>query len=57
MPLSWNEILDRAFDYFPGLKERDLPRYVLVSDFARFRWSQCAYTCKNAINDHLNVPP
>lgn len=33
--------LDRAFtqakDYFSGLKERDLPRYVLVSDFARFR--------------------
>ncbi len=33
--------LDRAYrqavDYFPGLKERDLPRYVLVSDFARFR--------------------
>lgn len=33
--------LDRAFiqaiDYFPGLKERDLPRYILVSDYARFR--------------------
>ncbi len=33
--------LDRAYtqaiDYFPGLKERDLPRYVLVCDFARFR--------------------
>jgi hypothetical protein len=33
--------LDRAFhqatDYFHGLKERDLPRYILVSDFARFR--------------------
>lgn len=33
--------LERAFtqakDYFSGLKERDLPRYVLVSDFARFR--------------------
>ena len=33
--------LDRAYrqatDYFHGLKERDLPRYVLVSDFARFR--------------------
>ncbi|HEY0635269.1 MAG TPA: type IIL restriction-modification enzyme MmeI, partial [Gammaproteobacteria bacterium] len=33
--------LDRAFtqamDYFPGIIERDLPRYVLVSDFARFR--------------------
>lgn len=33
--------LDRAYhqatDYFYGLKDRDLPRYVLVSDFARFR--------------------
>ncbi len=33
--------LDRAYDqalnYFPGLKERELPRFVLVSDFARFR--------------------
>src|ERR1700730_1812999 len=33
--------LDSAFqqakDYFPGLKDRDLPRYVVVSDFARFR--------------------
>ena len=33
--------LDRAFhqatDYFQGLKERDLPRYVFVSDFARIR--------------------
>jgi hypothetical protein len=33
--------LDRAFkqatDYFPGLKERDLPKYVLVSDFACLR--------------------
>jgi type I restriction-modification system DNA methylase subunit len=33
--------LDRAYkqatDYFAGLKERDLPRYVLVSDFGRFR--------------------
>lgn len=27
----------QATDYFPGLKERDLPRYILVSDFARFR--------------------
>ncbi len=38
---SLGKDLDRAakqaFDYFPGLKERDLPRYVLVSDFARFR--------------------
>ncbi len=27
----------QAVDYFPGLAEDDLPRYVLVSDFARFR--------------------
>lgn len=27
----------QAFDYFPGLKEEELPQYVIVSDFARFR--------------------
>ncbi|MBL0076900.1 MAG: hypothetical protein IPP41_13615 [Rhodocyclaceae bacterium] len=26
----------QAIDYFPGIKERDLPRYVLVCDFAHF---------------------
>ncbi len=38
---SKGQDLDRAFvqalDYFPGIADRDLPRYVLVSDFARFR--------------------
>lgn len=38
---SAGQDLDRAFaqaiDYFDGLAERDLPRYILVSDFARFR--------------------
>jgi len=33
--------LDKAFqqaiDYFPGLKEEELPKYILVSDFERFR--------------------
>ncbi|MCA1925250.1 MAG: N-6 DNA methylase, partial [Thiobacillus sp.] len=33
--------LDRAFnqalDYFPGIRERDLPRHIVVCDFARFR--------------------
>lgn len=33
--------LDRAYgqatDYFHGIKDRDLPRYILVCDFARFR--------------------
>ena len=27
----------QATDYFPGLKDHELPRYILVSDFARFR--------------------
>ncbi len=28
---------DQALDYFPGIKERDLPRFALVCDFARLR--------------------
>ena len=28
----------QALDYFPGLKDYELPKYVLVSDFARFRF-------------------
>ncbi|GAB3634551.1 hypothetical protein GCM10027422_01410 [Hymenobacter arcticus] len=27
----------QARDYFPGLKDHELPKYILVSDFARFR--------------------
>jgi len=38
---SRGQDLDRAFvqalDYFPGIADRDLPEYVLVSDFAMFR--------------------
>lgn len=38
---SRGKSLDRAYtqalDYFPGIAERDLPKYILVSDFARFR--------------------
>jgi hypothetical protein len=38
---SRGQDLDRAFvqalDYFPGIADRDLPKYVLVSDFAMFR--------------------
>ena len=32
-----NRAYQQAKDYFPGLKEKELPRYILVSDFARFR--------------------
>ena len=38
---SRDKSLDKAFtqakEYFPGLKERDLPKYILVSDFSTFR--------------------
>jgi hypothetical protein len=38
---SRGKSLDRAYsqakDYFSGIKDRDLPRYILVSDFASFR--------------------
>jgi hypothetical protein len=34
-----NRAFSQAVDYFDGLPERDLPRYVLVSDFARLRLS------------------
>ncbi|WP_421133285.1 DNA methyltransferase [Alteromonas sp. A079] len=34
---SLEKAKEQAFDYFVGLKDRDLPRYVVVSDFARFR--------------------
>ena len=27
----------QALGYFPGIKDRDLPKYIVVSDFARFR--------------------
>jgi len=32
-----NKAYQQAKDYFPGLKEKELPRYILVSDFERFR--------------------
>ncbi|GAB1410268.1 N-6 DNA methylase [Desulfovibrionales bacterium] len=32
-----DKAFDQALDYFPGLAEHELPRFVLVSDFARFR--------------------
>ena len=38
---SWGENLDvaytQALDYFPGIIEEELPKYILVSDFARLR--------------------
>ena len=34
---SLDKAYSQALDYFPGVTERDLPKYVIVSDFARIR--------------------
>ncbi|MBI4189322.1 MAG: class I SAM-dependent DNA methyltransferase [Betaproteobacteria bacterium] len=34
---SLDKAYAQALDYFPGIPERDLPRYILVSDFAHLR--------------------
>lgn len=34
---DFNRAYQQAKDYFPGIQDIDLPRYILVSDFARFR--------------------
>jgi hypothetical protein len=34
---SLDKAYTQALDYFPGIGERDLPKYVIVSDFARVR--------------------
>ena len=34
---------EQALDYFPGISEQELPKYVLVSDFANFRFYDLAY--------------
>jgi hypothetical protein len=34
---SLDKAYQQAIDYFPGLKEHELPKYILVSDFAKFK--------------------
>jgi N-6 DNA Methylase len=52
---SADQDLDRAFnqaaDYFPGIAERELPRYILVSDFVRFR----LYDLDTDTETHFNL--
>jgi len=53
--------LDKAYqqakDYFPGLTEKELPRYILLSDFERFRLydleenQQHDFTLSNFVNN------
>jgi hypothetical protein len=42
---SLEKATQQAKDYFPNLKEHELPRYILVSDFQRFRL--CDYDSDN----------
>ncbi len=32
-----NKAYSQAIDYFPGIKERDLPKYIIVSDFEKIK--------------------
>ncbi|MEA5530418.1 DNA methyltransferase [Dolichospermum sp. UHCC 0684] len=34
---SLDKAMQQAKDYFPGLKEHELPKYILVSDFQKFK--------------------
>lgn len=34
---SLDKAYQQAIDYFPGLKDHELPKYILVSDFAKFK--------------------
>ena len=34
---SLDSAFGRALDYFPGIEEHELPKYIIVSDFQRFR--------------------
>lgn len=40
----------QAKDYFPGLTEKELPRYIMVSDFARFRLYDLESNTDNKFN-------
>jgi len=56
--------LDKAYqqakDYFPGLSEKELPRYILVSDFERFRLYDLESNTKHefplsSLQDHASL--
>lgn len=61
---STGKNLDKAYsqalDYFPGLKDEELPRYVLVSDFARFvlhdlDTGRCEQFDLSTLPDHIHL--
>lgn len=46
---SLDDAYKQAVDYFVGLKDHELPRYVLVSDFARFRLYDLEEKARSAV--------
>ena len=52
---SQGKSLDRAhaqaIDYFPGIKDRDLPRYIVVCDFQKFR----LYDLEKGVNSEFTI--
>ena len=40
----------QALDYFPGLKDSELPKYVLISDFETFRLFDLEENTKHEFN-------
>jgi hypothetical protein len=55
---SLDRAYDQARDYFPGLSDAELPRYIIVSDFGRFRLYdlETGESCEFALKElHENI--
>lgn len=55
---SLDKAYSQALDYFPGIKEEELPKYVLVSDFNHFRLYNLEENTEhnfNLIDLHRNI--
>ena len=53
---SLDKAMQQAKDYFPGLKEHELPKYILVSDFQKFKLYDLDtnITTEFALKDFIN---
>jgi len=45
----------QAKDYFPGLTEKELPRYILVSDFEHFKLYDLEETHNIFLSNDFNI--
>ena len=46
-----NQAKSQALDYFPGLKDAEYPRYILISDFQNFE----LYDLEEGTEQHFNL--